>query len=363
MTNLQIVSKFLNPKFSSDLFFNDNFIIIMDPFQKLIEGARRASRRIVLPEGEDWRILTGGVKAASEGIAHIVILGNPEKIRQLGKAQGLPLDSVELLDPTDSEHLEAYAIALQEARAHKKMSLEKARKLVLEPLYFGNLMVRQNAADGCVAGANHTTSEVILTALQTIGKHENYALVSSFFIMIFAQPFHALQGTIVFADCGLVIDPNAEELAQIAIASADSARQLLGFDPRVALLSFSTNRSAKHVWVDKVVEATRLAQGARSDIQFFGDVQFDAALEPDIMAHKAPDFKVDQPANIFIFPNLEAGNIAYKIAERLAQAEAIGPIMQGLKQPVNDLSRGCTAEDVFKAIVVTVMQAEHSQSK
>ena len=331
----------------------------MGSFQKIIEGACRDPRRIVLPEGEDARIVAAGVRAATEGLAQIVILGNPEKVKAVGKAHGLDLDAVTLVDPATSEKLEDYALALQEARAHKKMALDRARKLARDPLYFGNLMVRQNAADGCVAGANHTTGKVILSALHALGKHANYELVSSFFIIIFEKPFHAMQGAVVFADCGLVIDPNAQELAHIAVASAQSAQQLLGLEPRVALLSFSTNRSAKHAWVDKVVEATQIAQKTRPEIQFFGDVQFDAALDPAIMAHKAPEFNMSEAANVFIFPNLESGNIAYKIAERFGQAEAIGPIMQGLRKPVNDLSRGCKIEDIYKAIAVTVVQAQH----
>lgn len=330
----------------------------MGTFQKIIERACHDPRRIVLPEGEDPRIVAAGVQAAREGLAEIVILGNPEKVKQLGRAHGLDLDGVTLINPETSEKLEDYALTLHEARAHKKLPLERARKLAMEPLYFGNLMVRQNAAHGCVAGACHTTRKVILSALHTIGKHESYELVSSFFILIFEKPFHAMQGAVVFADCGLVIDPNAKELAHIAVASAKSAHQLLGISPRVAMLSFSTNRSAQHVWVDKVVEATQIAQETCADIQFFGDVQFDAALDPAIMAHKAPEFQVSEPANVFIFPSLESGNIAYKIAERFGQAEAIGPIMQGLKKPVNDLSRGCSSEDIYKAIAVTVVQAQ-----
>ncbi len=324
----------------------------MKPFYELLDRARADPRRIVLPESGDPRIVEAAAKAVDEGIAQVVLIGNPQGVRSTAQDAGVSADKFEIQDPATAGHLSDYADTLYTLRAKKGMTREQAAERAPDPLWYANLMVRAGDADGCVAGA------VVRTALQLVGKQDNYDLVSSFFIMMLCRPFHSLKGALIFADCGLIIEPDAGQLAQIAIASADSARHLLKVEPHIAMLSFSTNRSAEHPFVDKVVTATRLALDARPDLNIVGDIQLDAAIVPEILAQKAPDLEFDERANILIFPNIESGNIAYKLAERIGQADAIGPILQGLKRPVNDLSRGCSAEDVFRVIAVTVVQSQ-----
>ncbi len=330
----------------------------MKPFYALLDRARSDPRRIVLPESGDPRIVEASAKAVDEGVAEVVLIGNPDSVTRIAQDNGVPVDKLEIRDPAASGRLSDYVNTLYSLRAKKGMTFEEASEQALDPLWYANLMVHAGDADGCVAGAEYTTADVVRTALQLVGKNENYDLVSSFFIMMLCQPFHSLKGALIFADCGLNIEPDAEQLAQIAVASADSARHLLKVEPHIAMLSFSTNRSAEHPFVDKVVTATRLALDARPDLHIVGDIQLDAAIVPEILAKKAPDLEFDERANILIFPNIESGNIAYKLAERIGQADAIGPILQGLKQPVNDLSRGCSAEDVFRVIAVTVVQSQ-----
>jgi phosphate acetyltransferase len=330
----------------------------MKPFDDLVERARSDPRHIVLAEGEDPRVLEGAARAIREGIARITLLGRPERIRTLVREQALEDPPFDIVDPATSPLLEPFAEELHALRRHKGMDLDTARRTLRDPLYYAPMMVRRGQADGCVGGAVATTADTVRAAIQVIGLDRRYRLVSSCFLMMLCEPHHDdIRGALIFADCGLVVDPSAEELAQIAMAAADSARNLLDIEPRVAMLSFSTSGSARHPLVEKVVTATSLARAGRPDLLIEGDVQLDASLVPEISARKASGSVVHGRANVLIFPDLEAGNIGYKMAERLGKAKAVGPILQGLAAPANDLSRGCSAHDVYRMIAVTVAQA------
>ncbi len=330
----------------------------MKAINRIIDRARANPGRIVLCEGDDPRVLQAALRATREGTARIVLVGERGKIQKLAEDEAIDLSGMETIDPADSPLTAAYAQELFKLREKKGMTLEQAQQEVLKPLCFANLMVRLGDADGSVAGAVHTTGDVVRNAIQIIGVDKSFKLVSSFFLMMLCEPFHSLKGGLIFSDCGLVVDPNAEELANIAMAAADSASALLAEDPRVAMLSFSTSGSAKHAAVTKVVEAARMVKGRRPGLAIDEDVQLDAAIVADIANRKLPDSQVKGKANVLIFPNLEAGNIGYKLAERVGGAVAIGPLLQGLAKPANDLSRGCSAEDVFHVIAVTVVQAQ-----
>lgn len=329
----------------------------MRALSSIIEQARRAPARIALSEGEDPRVLEAAVRATREGIAHIVLVGNQKAICELATKNGLDLNGISFHDPSDSPRQPPLADALFELRRHKGMTSDQAESLARTPLACANLLVKTGQADGTVSGAVHTTADVVRTAIQIIGVQPSFKLVSSFFLMMLCEPFHSLKGGLIFSDCGLVVDPNASELADIAIAAADSARQLLMEEPRVAMLSFSTNGSARHAAVDKVAQAAAQVKAQRPGLAIDGDVQLDAAIVAEIANRKLPDSQVKGKANVLIFPNLEAGNIGYKLAERVGGAVAIGPLLQGLAKPANDLSRGCSADDVFHVIAVTVVQA------
>jgi phosphate acetyltransferase len=330
----------------------------MKALNRIIERARAQPRRIVLCEPGEPRILQAAQRAVREGIARIVLVGEADVARQAAADAGVALDDIELVDPATSALAPALAAELHALRAAKGMTAEQACQAVRDPLCFANLMVRTGHADGSVAGAVHTTADVVRTALQVIGTAPGCQLGSSFFLMMLCEPFHALKGGLIFSDCGLVVDPDAQELSEIAMAAADSAASLLMEEPRVAMLSFSTSGSARHAAVDKVVAATERVRMSRPGLAIDGDVQLDAAIVAEIAQRKVAHSQVGGHANVLIFPSLEAGNIGYKLAERLAGAKAIGPLLQGLAKPANDLSRGCSAEDVFHVIAVTVVQAQ-----
>jgi phosphate acetyltransferase len=330
----------------------------MKALNNIFKRASDSPRKIVLAEGEDPRIIEAGSLAAAKGIATIVLLGNVSTI--LGKADHLNINAqhVDIIDPSDSVDAQRYANELFNLRQAKGMTRQQANDLIKNPLYFAQMMVHLGDADGSVAGAVYTTGDTVRSAIQIIGMAESATMVSSFFLMMLCQPFHDLKGGVIFSDCGLVIDPDQQQLAQIAMSAANSAKTLLEEEPRVAMLSFSTSGSAKHAAVDKVVEATRIVKEQMPDLAIDGDVQLDAAIVASIAERKVEHSATHGKANVLVFPNLEAGNIGYKLAERIGKADAIGPILQGLRKPANDLSRGCQVKDVVNVIAITVVQAQ-----
>lgn len=330
----------------------------MTLLQELRTRAASRPAHIVLSEGQDPRIVAGALEAARTGIAQITLVGAQSAVEALlAQAGATASDAISIQDPKTSDLTDDIAQSYFELRQHKGVDAEKAATFAQDPLVFAAMMVRNGHADGTVGGAVATTPDVVRAALQVIGKAKTAPLVSSFFLMALPEGHPSQRAGMTFGDCGLVIDPNAEELAAIAVASAASHQQLLGESPKVALLSFSTMGSAKHAAVTKVTDAAAILKTDHPDLDADGELQFDAAFVPEVGASKAKGSTVAGHANVMIFPNLDAGNIGYKIAQRVGGAQAIGPILQGLSKPANDLSRGCSADDVFNMIAVTVLQA------
>ena len=323
------------------------------------EKARSNKKTIVLPESNDKRTLVAVEKVMEEGTANLILLGNPEKIAADAKEFGANIEGAAIVDPATDANFDKYAETLYELRKNKGMTLEKAQETIKKDLItYGIMMVKLGDADGLVAGACHSTADTLRPALQILKTAPGTELVSGFFIMDVPNCEMGVNGTFLFADCGLNQDPTAAELAAIANSSAASFKALVGEEAKIAMLSHSTMGSAKHALVDKVVEATKIAKEKYPNIKVDGELQLDAAIVPSVAASKAKGSEVAGQANCLIFPNLDAGNIGYKLVQRLAKAEAYGPMLQGIAKPVNDLSRGCSAEDIVGVVAITAVQAQ-----
>ena len=324
-----------------------------DFLQRMKDAAKADKKTIVLPEGEDPRTIEAAKKIVEEGLANLVILGDPAEI---------DVDGVTVIDPKNAEQHEAYAAKFAELRAKKGVTIEQAREQMNDATYFGTMMVKMGDADGLVSGACHSTANTLRPALQILKTAPGTKLVSAFFIMCTKTPEYGAEGTLLFADCGLNINPTADELSEIALASAESWKAFMpGVDPKVAMLSFSTKGSAKGDVPTKVQEATKLANEKNPELALDGDLQLDAALVQSVADLKAPGSTVAGNANILVFPDLEAGNIGYKLVQRFGGAEAYGPVLQGIAKPVNDLSRGCSADDIVGVVAITAVQAQMAE--
>ena len=334
----------------------------MELMKQIWESAKNNRKKIVLPEGDEERTLVASQRINEEGLADVYLVGSEQVIREKAEALGVNLEGVNIVDPETSDKLDTYINEFYELRKAKGMTVEKAGKIVRDPLYFGTMMVKMGDADGMVSGAVHTTGDLLRPGLQIIKTAPGVSVVSSFFIMMVPGSQYGEGGMLLFSDCAVNPNPNADQLAAIAIATADTAKNLCKMDPKVAMLSFSTMGSADHEMVDKVRKATELAKELRPDLLIDGELQLDAAIVPSVAAQKAPNSPVAGKANVLVFPDLQAGNIGYKLVHRFAGAEAIGPMCQGFAKPINDLSRGCTSDDIVSVVMLTAVQAQAKNS-
>ena len=330
----------------------------MSFIDQIKKRAKKEIKTIVLPEATDERILEAAEMVKNEGYAKVILVGEEEKVRQIAKEKGIDIGDTQIIEPARSNKISEYANILYELRKAKGMTEEQAKQLVLDPVYFGMIMVKTGEADGLVSGAAHSTSDTLRPALQILKTAPGTKLVSAFFVMVVPDCEYGANGTFVFADCGLNEEPNPEALSEIAISSSKSFEQLVGEEAKVAMLSYSTYGSAHSASTEKVIEATKLVKGKAPDLIVDGEMQLDAAIIPEVGASKAKGSSVAGQANVLVFPDLGAGNIGYKLVQRLAKAEAYGPLCQGIAKPVNDLSRGCSAMDVAGVVAITAVQAQ-----
>ena len=330
----------------------------MSFIENIKQRAKKNIKTIILPEAEEIRTLEATKIVLEEGYAKIILLGNEEKIKNKAKENNISLEGAEIIDPKISNKHNEYAEKLYELRKQKGMTLEKAQELMNDPTHYGMMMLKENEADGLVSGAVHSTADTLRPALQIVKTEPGTKLVSAFFIMVVPDCKYGENGTFIFGDCGLNQNPNEEELSEIAISSAKSFEGLVGKTPKVAMLSYSTYGSAKSELTEKVIEATKLVKQKDKNIEVDGELQLDSAIIPEIAKSKAPGSKVAGNANVLIFPDLDAGNIGYKLVQRLAKAEAYGPLCQGIAKPINDLSRGCSSKDIAGVIAITAVQAQ-----
>lgn len=330
----------------------------MSFIDEIKEKARQNIKTIILTESEDKRVLKAAEKVKQEGFANIILIGNEEEAIKLAKENNIDITGIEIINPKTSEKFEEYANAFYELRKAKGITIEKAREMLNDNMYFGTMMVKQGDADGLVSGACHSTANTLRPALQILKTAPGTKLVSAFFLMVVPNCEYGEQGIFIFGDSGLVENPTPDELSEIAISSSNSFKQLVGKEPKVAMLSYSTHGSAHSELTEKVVEATKLLKNKMPDLICDGELQLDAAIIPEINASKAPGSPIKGQANTLIFPNLDAGNIGYKLVQRLAKAEAYGPLCQGIAKPVNDLSRGCNSDDIVGVVAITAVQAQ-----
>lgn len=330
----------------------------MSFIDQIKQRAKQEIKTIVLPEATDVRILEAAQMVKNEGYAKVILVGEEEKVRQIAKENGIDIGDTKIIDPAKSEKLEEYANLLYELRKAKGMTEEQAHQLVLDPVYYGMIMVKQSEADGLVSGAAHSTADTLRPALQILKTAPGTKLVSAFFVMVVPDCEYGANGTFIFADSGLNEEPNSEALSEIAISSSKSFEQLVGEQAKVAMLSYSTYGSAHSASTEKVIEATKLVKEKAPELLVDGELQLDAAIIPEVAESKAKGSPLKGNANVLVFPDLGAGNIGYKLVQRLAKAEAYGPLCQGIAKPVNDLSRGCSAKDVAGVVAITAVQAQ-----
>ncbi|MFH1386921.1 MAG: phosphate acetyltransferase [bacterium] len=331
----------------------------MDFINETWNKAKKLNKTIVLPETEDARVLKAAELITKSKLAKIILIGNKDNFKNVAGAGDVDLSQTTIIDPLKFANIDKYVQILKDKRAAKGMTIEKARQLLTRDYpYFGAMLVAQGDADGMVSGATHYTADTLRAVINCIGKAPGQSIISSFFVMVLPDNNFGENGVLFYADCGIIPNPTAEQLADIAIQTADSFKKLIGTNPKVAMLSFSTKTSAVHPDVDKVINATKIAKTKKPDLLLDGELQLDAALIPQIGIRKAPGSLVAGKANILIFPDLDAGNIGYKITERLAHAQAFGPLLQGEAKVVNDLSRGCSVEDIVNITAITAVQAQ-----